>query len=429
MIGISRSLAVIVGIGALVQAGDAAASGFMIRENSAEGLATAFAGGASRADEPATVFNNPAGMSFLDGDQTQIGGTAVLPGIHFTGSASVQPGNIPVPGDNSRQDGQIALVPHAYGTYAINDKWRFGIAITVPFGNTLDYSENWSGRYVNLKTGVLTADINPNLSYKITDRVAIAAGFSAQYFKGELAGAIPQFVAFYPNPAPDAYYRFKADGWGWGYNVGLLAEPFDGTRLGLTYRSRVNHGISGNLGFSPSTSPLLGLISGPARTEVDLPASITGSITQQITPDFSLSSDVQFTNWSVFKKVAVISANPTFTFDEEYQDSWMVSVGGVYRFSNMWTFRAGVGWDETPVRDAFRDVGVPDKDRYMVGAGFSYQITDSVGVDFGYAHYFAAHATMNESANRIDPFTGAVFLQGTYNNHLDWVSISLRTKL
>src|SRR5262249_42605372 len=141
------------------------------------------------------------------------------------------------------------------------------------------------------------------------------------------------------------------------------------------------------------------------------------------------SADVQFTQWSIFKKVVVKSVNPTFTFDEEYQDSWMASIGGVYRFSNQWTFRAGGGWDETPVRDGFRDVGVPDKDRWLLGIGLGYQITDSVGLDVGYAHYFAAHATMNESVNRIDPFTGAVFLQGQYNNHLDWVSISLRTKL
>jgi long-chain fatty acid transport protein len=259
-------LAVIAGIGALAQAENAVASGFMIRENSAESLATAFAGNASRADEPATVFNNPAGMSFLEGSQTQIGATVVLPSIHFQGSASVQPGSFPVPGDNSRQDGQIAGIPHLYGTYDINSRLKFGIAITVPFGNTLDYAENWSGRYVNIKTGVLTADINPNLSYKITDRFAVAAGFSAQYFKGELAGAIPQFLIVSPI-TPDGIYRFKADGWGWGYNFGMLAEPFDGTRLGVTYRSRVDHRIDGNLGFSPAT--VIGLISGSGPAGID----------------------------------------------------------------------------------------------------------------------------------------------------------------
>ena len=235
MIRISRSLAVIAGFAVLAQADNAAASGFMIRENSAESLATAFAGNASRADEPSTVFNNPAGMSFLEGSQTQIGGTVVLPGIHFSGSSSIQPGSVPVSGDNSRQDGQIALIPHVYGTFDINDRFKFGIAITVPFGNTLDYAENWSGRYVNTKTSVLTADINPNLSYKITDHFAVAAGFSAQYLKGELAAQIPQFMLFGPG-TPDGAYGFKADGWGWGFNLGMLAEPIDGTRLGLTYR-------------------------------------------------------------------------------------------------------------------------------------------------------------------------------------------------
>ena len=73
-----------------------------------------------------------------------------------------------------------------------------------------------------------------------------------------------------------------------------------------------------------------------------------------------------------------------------------------------WTLRAGVGFDESPVVDAFRDTGVPDKDRYMVGVGFGYNITPSVQLDVGYAHYFASgHATMNESVNRIEPITGA----------------------
>jgi long-subunit fatty acid transport protein len=82
------------------------------------------------------------------------------------------------------------------------------------------------------------------------------------------------------------------------------------------------------------------------------------------------------------------------------------------------------------VVDAFRDTGVPDKDRYMVGIGFGYQFTPMMGIDVGYAHYLAAgHATMNDSVNRIEPITGAIFLNGRYNNHLDYFGISLRASL
>jgi long-subunit fatty acid transport protein len=82
------------------------------------------------------------------------------------------------------------------------------------------------------------------------------------------------------------------------------------------------------------------------------------------------------------------------------------------------------------VVDGYRDAGVPDKDRYMLGVGLGYQIAPSVSLDVGYAHYFAAgRATMNESVNRIEPTTGAVILNGFYDNAMDYLSISLRTAL
>ena len=75
-------------------ASNAAASGFAVRENSAESLATVFAGNASRAEDASTVFNNPAGMSLLRGTQIEVGSAVVLPDMHFNGNATVQSGAI-----------------------------------------------------------------------------------------------------------------------------------------------------------------------------------------------------------------------------------------------------------------------------------------------------------------------------------------------
>jgi long-chain fatty acid transport protein len=227
----------------------------------------------------------------------------------------------------------------------------------------------------------------------------------------------------------------KVDNWDWGYNFGVLAEPWDGTKIGLTYRSGIDHEMTGTLTFDPTTSPLLGVDS-DARTDISTPASITGGITQQITEKFSLSADVQFTQWHTFDQVLVQSDNPDVVFHEEYRDTWMFSIGGVYRLNETWTLRGGFGFDESPVVDGFRDTGVPDKDRYMLGVGFGYNFTPSVALDVGYSHYFAAgHATMNESVNRVEPITRdlagfpVLILNGRYDNAMDYVSISLRTRL
>jgi long-chain fatty acid transport protein len=418
---------VLSGAGLVLNATAAHAAGFMVRENSAESVATVYAGNGSRADEPATAFNNPAGMSWLQGNQFELGAAVVFPSMKFSGTSSIA--GITLPGDNSREVGQIAGIPHFYGVFDIDSRWKAGIAITVPFGNTVDYAENWPGRYVNIKTAALSADINPSIAYKLTDHISIGAGVSLQYLKVELSSAIAQFAIFGPG-TPDGGYLLKADDWAWGYNLGIIAEPFDGTRLGFTYRSETSHTLKGTLNFSAATSPLLGLVSAPASAPIDLPATFGGSITQQITPDFSLSSDVQFTQWNVFKQVAVQAPpNPVFTFTEDYRDSWMISVGGVYRMNDTWTLRAWLGWDESPVTDAFRDTGVPDKDRYMIGLGAGYKLSDMSSLDIGYAHYFAAgHATMNSSINSVDPITGVV-LNGRYNNALDYVAVTFRIGL
>jgi long-chain fatty acid transport protein len=351
------------GLSPLIAASNAAASGFAVRENSAESLATVFAGNASRADDASTVFNNPAGMSLLQGAQIEVGSAAVFPDMHFNGNATVL--GTPIPADNSRDVGQVAAIPHLYGLLDINDRMKAGIAITVPFGNTVDYSEDWSGRYVNIKTAVLTVDINPNISYRVTDNFSIGVGVSAQYLQGNLSSAIPQFLIL-PGTA-DATYLLRVDDWAWGYNFGFLWEAMPGTRLGVTYRSGIDHTLTGKLNFSPN---ILGLTTQPATTDLSVPASVTGSITHQYNPNFSVSTDVQFTQWDTFDVIsAVAPPNPTFNFVERYRNSWMVSVGGVYRLNDVWTLRGGLGWDQTPITDRFRSVSLPDEDRYLVGLG------------------------------------------------------------
>ena len=239
---------------------------------------------------------------------------------------------------------------------------------------------------------------------------------------------VAQSLIFGPT-VPDSEFKLNAANWAWGYNLGVLAEPMEGMRLGLTYRSEVSHHLHGSLRFSANTSPFLGLTTAPANSDIDLPASISASITQQISPNLSLSSDVQFTQWHVFKQLAVVAPpNPTFTFLESYRDTWMASVGGEYQLDDAWKLRAGVGYDESPVVDAFRDTGVPDGDRYMVAFGPGIKLSGTESLDAAFTHYFGDLATMDTSVNAVDPISGVV-LHGRYNNSLNYVSVTYRVTL
>jgi long-chain fatty acid transport protein len=154
-----------------------------------------------------------------------------------------------------------------------------------------------------------------------------------------------------------------------------------------------------------------------------------------LTPTLTIISDVQWTQWSSFKGLGVNGPVQQF-FNLSYTDSWFTSLGLIYHepegsWSN-WTFRGGIGWDQSPIQNRYRDVAVPDQDRYMVGLGFGYKWSEKTSFDFGYAHYFATHASMNDSINNTAPsaIPGAppIVINGTYQLSLDYVSASVRWK-
>jgi long-chain fatty acid transport protein len=416
----------VLGFGSLFVASQALASAFAVREDSTEGLGTMFSGSASQADSAATAYDNPAGMTELHRNQVEAGAVLVFPTINFHGSATGA-GGAAVPGNNGANGGRPAGAADFYGVLDLSDQLKLGIAINSPFGLVVKQNAGWYGRYLAIDSAVLSTNVNPSIAYKINDRLSIGGGLNAQWFQATLAQGFNQSAL----GASDALARFKGDDWGFGFNVGTLVKPWDGTKIGITYRSKVEHKLNGDLDFNNVAAPLAGVLkSGPATLDVSLPASTTLDVTQAITPALSISLGVQWTQWSTFKAVNFASTATTVAaVNESFSDSWFTSIGATYQWNDALTLRGGVGWDQSPVDDHYRTVSLPDQDRYMVGLGFGYKFNEALSLDGAYAHYFASAASMNGSINNTDnnPF-GATVLQGTYQLSLDYISASIRYK-
>lgn len=407
----------------MVIAAAAHASSFAVRENSAEGAATVFAGDVSAADSAATVFNNPAGMTQLHGNQVEAGAVLIFPTIDFHGSATTA-GILPTPGNNGNNAGRAGLAPNFYGVLDLSDQWKLGIAINTPFALLVKQNAGWYGRYLAIDSKLMSTNINPSIAYKINDKISIGGGVSAQWLQATLAQGFNQSAL----GAPDALVRFKGDDWGFGYNLGAFVKPWEGTQLGLTYRSKVSHQLQGDLDFLRVATPLSGaLVSGAGAFDANMPASTTFGITQAVTPQLKVSLSVQWTQWSALKAVNIQSTTATAPIQTGFFDTWFTSLGTSYQWNDAWTLRAGIGWDQSPVDNRYRTVILPDQDRYMVGLGFGYKITDALTLDGAYMHFFAPHASMNASVNNTDnnPF-GATVLHGTYQLSIDTVDLSLR---
>ena len=323
----------------LVWAVQAQGAGFTLFEHSAKNMGRAYAGGASNAGrDPATLFWNPAGMTLVPGIQAQAGATAFTFTSEFSNSGSTQTlltpaGSMTVPSSGREDDGGTdAVVPHFYLTSQLTERLNVGIGLFAPFGLKTEYASDWVGRYHALKSELTNININPSLAYRLSDRLSVGAGVSASYLDSELTRAV-----FLADPAsgaqlPDAHVKLKGDDWSYGFNLGLLYELDADTRLGLAYRSRIDHTLEGH-----STLSGAGPYSGSAgiRTNLTLPENLMLSGHMRLNDRWALMADIIWTRWSRFDELRIRfdDGTPDDVTVQDWEDSWRYTLGAEYRYS------------------------------------------------------------------------------------------------
>ncbi len=422
-------LASAVSFGILTTSQESYAAAFQLKEDSAVGLGTSFAGAASAANAPSTVFDNPAGMTQLPGLQIQLGGSVIVPSAVFRGTSTNAFGR-PNSGFDNRDAGDAALVPHGFVTYKATPELSFGLGITSPYGLATYYGPNFIGRYQADKTDLKTLNINPAVAYQVTNWLSLGAGFSAQYARAEFSTAINSSTLGFqalgrPVSLPDGLFRLRGDDWSFGWNVGALIQPGPQTNIGLAYRSRVQQNFSGTADFVvPAPLNLSSRFrNSGGNAKLVLPDTATVSITQGLGQDWTVYGEVTWTNWSQFKNLNAFRDDGTLinSTPQHYDNSYFVSLGAAYKVTNDLTLRAGTAFDKSPVSRAYRTARVPDADRTWLSVGASYKVLSAVTLDVGYAHVFVKDSSILERNA-----TGDV-LNGRYKNSIDIVSVGTRT--
>ena len=153
------------------------AAGFQLSEQSAIQMGRAMAGAGVVGDDLSAVHYNPAGMTLLSGTRMQATGTWVAVNLDYES----RDGSVT---ENGRLKGQT--IPAGFITHQINDSLWAGLGLTVPYGMGTEFDENWGGMDRGTESMILTFDINPNLAWKVNDKLSVGGGISLQYAKAEL---------------------------------------------------------------------------------------------------------------------------------------------------------------------------------------------------------------------------------------------------
>lgn len=366
-------------------------AGFQLAERSASGLGRAFSGEAAIGDNASVLASNPAGIILLEDGALSVGLHYVHPSVDVKGATPYGPAK----DSNIAED---ALIPYFYYTRQINDDLSVGLGVFSSFGLATDYSNSFASRAGTETSEITTVTINPSLAYRINDQWTIGAGVDFLFADGRLSARNTPGVNA-GGPVGGTLFDLEGDDWGYGWNIGVLFEATDKTRIGLHYRSAIDLEIEGHATGSLVQST--GAAKRDASLDVELPDTVELSIYHEINDSWAVHGDVLWTNWSKFKQLAPQvhpGIDPLLLVQENWEDTYRYSIGATYKHSDKVTFRFGVALDESPVSTAHRTLRIPDADRLWVSVGATIKLSPCCNLDLGYTHIFADDAKVQYTA-------------------------------
>ena len=380
--------------GLIAMASSTYAAGFMLTEQSASSLGRAYAGAGVDGSDISGVFYNPATMTLHPGTQIQAGFVAIGLDLDYKGNDGTT--------ENGRANTQP--IPFGYISHQATENVWVGLAMTVPFGMGTEYDDNWSLANRGISAQVLTFDFNPNVAWKLSEKVSLGAGMSIQYASADLK--MKDVVGIAQDGSRQTVDgEIDADSWAWGFNVGLMWAPVDNLRFGLSYRSKVNHHAEGDftidnlrqgnmaitgayLNGALSQNSTLAALWGKhdATASLSTPAWLMATAAWDVNELLSLYATFRWTDWSSFEDLDInYSVGPmtmTKNVHNAWKDTYLVSLGADMRFYDWWTMRAGIGYETSAVDEAqYRTAIIPDADRLWLALGSSFKVAKDFQLD------------------------------------------------
>jgi long-chain fatty acid transport protein len=394
-------------------ASQALAAGFALPEQGAAamGMSSAFVG---QADDASAVWYNPAGITQLDGIRAMGGVVFIYPSFSHENTDGTTD-------TASRASHAPALM---YATYKINDTIWLGFGVNNPFGLATDWHHNSETREVALLSQVISTEFNPNIAFKITDKLSMAAGFSVVYLAATLSNT-QRVILPGPIDLGNHYSRLSGSGTGLGGNIALLYKFSDTVSTGLTYRSRISVDINGIASLSGGPAAQ----SATASSTITLPDLLTWGISIKASDKLTLNADLGYTWWSTYDELIVSSGNPNFNnkrYDKQWRNVFNVRMGGQYKLTDHVKLRAGYQYDQNPVPDHYFETRVPDSDRHGVSIGAGYSL-GNLTIDVAYLYLLFETRNIGDSAAD-NATTNSNSLRGTYKTDAHVIGMSVAYK-
>ena len=370
------------------------AGGFRVSLQGVKQLAMAHT--SAHTEDASVAFFNPAGISFIPNKlSVAVGGFGAITEVEYQSLETLQ---------SYKTENPLGTPLYAAIAYKVTNNVSVGLSVTTPFGTTVKWADDWTGREIVQKMELKSFYFQPMVSYKFNDWASI--GVSYIYAKGmvdwdkavtNLGGTL--------NINDE-----KATGSGFG--VGFYLKPSSNLDLSIAYRSPVimkaDNGVATFTGVPEAvlTSPQLNVgADGQDAFTAELPLvdEYTIGLTYKITPKWLVSADFNYHGWERYSKLTLDFENAqvgnqadktVLVSPKNFKNAKTFRIGTQYMLTDKLAGRLGYYFDESPYEDNYFIPETPSFDASVVTAGLGYKF-GKLGVDLAAALSFPEARKVN----------------------------------
>lgn len=366
--------------------GEARAEGFSITQWSARGMALGN-GMVGRADDPSAVAYNPAGITQLPGTRLMLGTVIERPSSRISGEwTTLNPftGGSSSAYSSTSIEQKTWVIPHFYMTHQMNDRAWLGVGVFSRSGLGNGYPDSWPGSSALVNVRLQTLTINPNIAFKVTDRLSLAIG-------AEVTGADMELnlhSRLKPFKPIDSHGTLKGRGYALSGNLALHYLINEQWRVGFTYRSRMDLKVTGTNRWSQSV-PSTVMQDSSLHGTIHLPDQFALGVNYQPNEKWNFEAGVTYFVWSAYKRLDIHLEAPVNGLltdgAKQWHDYWGFNVSAEYRPLDWLALRLGYIYETSPLNEGHADFIAPTNGRqyFTGGVGFMW---DKWALDLGYAY-------------------------------------------
>ncbi len=357
---------------------------------------------ATAADAAGGLYWNPATISGLQSSELDFGAEFAFPSTRLSSTipaGALGPLGPPITlsGSDKGDNGVFPLPSIGMAIRSDDSAWTFGLGMFEIGGFGVNYPASLTNPVLtpqppvgvglgSIYSQLQVFEIAPSVSWRVTDRIAIAAGPTADLAVLKLDPA----VIATPDVLPGGFLHYPIGThtryeWGGGLQAGVTYSPVDDWTLGASLKS-------------PRWFEKFGFQSQDAlgrprhfTFDADVPMVASTGVSYTGFERLLLEMDFHYVDYGNTNGFRQAGFGPTGALRGiGWKGIWALALGARYQLTDHLALMGGYTFNDNPIDDSrsFFNVASPTITENTVSVGLTYRLTDSFSLSVAYGHAF-----------------------------------------